>query len=90
MPVIWLCGQHQAGFYNVPENHNPIIFCKKIIRKPKEMIPQLMDFVKKYPTVPLFYNYLAVAYGRIGDRKKWQLFGSHGDGLTGSGIPALM
>jgi hypothetical protein len=45
-------------------------FHKKIIRKPKEMIPQLMDFVKKYPNAPLFYNYLAVAYGRIGDRKK--------------------
>jgi hypothetical protein len=24
----------------------------------------------KYPNAPLFYNYLSVAYGRAGDRKK--------------------
>jgi len=45
-------------------------FHQKINRKPKEMIPQLESFIKKYPNAPLFYNYLSAAYGRAGDRKK--------------------
>jgi len=43
---------------------------EKINRKPKKMIPQLVAYTKKYPNAPLFYNYLSVAYGRAGDRKK--------------------
>ncbi len=43
---------------------------EKINLKPKDMIPQLMGYIKKYPNAPLFYNYLSAAYGRAGDRKK--------------------
>jgi hypothetical protein len=43
---------------------------EKINLNPKEMIPQLLGYIKKYPNAPLFYNYLSVAYGRAGDRKK--------------------
>ncbi len=43
---------------------------EKINLNPKEMIPQLLGYIKKYPNAPLFYNYLSAAYGRVGDRKK--------------------
>ena len=39
-------------------------------RKPLEAIPELHDWIKKYPRVPIFYNYLAVAYSGIGDHEK--------------------
>jgi tetratricopeptide (TPR) repeat protein len=43
---------------------------EKINLKPKDMIPQLMDYIKKYPNAPLFYNYLSAAYAQAGDIKK--------------------
>lgn len=39
-------------------------------RRPLEAIPELHEWIKKYPRVPMFYNYLAVAYSAIGDHKK--------------------
>jgi tetratricopeptide (TPR) repeat protein len=36
-------------------------------RKPLEAIPELHDWIKEYPRVPIFYNYLTVAYSAIGD-----------------------
>jgi len=31
-------------------------------RKPEQAIPQLLELKKRYPNIPLIYNYLAVAY----------------------------
>lgn len=39
-------------------------------RKPGEAIPELEEWIKKYPKVPMFYNYLSVAYSRVGDIEK--------------------
>ena len=39
-------------------------------RHPKETIPELLDLIKKYPRVPVFYNYLSIAYNRMGDSEK--------------------
>ncbi|VAW30051.1 hypothetical protein MNBD_CHLOROFLEXI01-2940 [hydrothermal vent metagenome] len=39
-------------------------------RKPKEAIPELCELIKKYPQIPMLYNYLSVAYSRIGDGEK--------------------
>jgi tetratricopeptide (TPR) repeat protein len=36
-------------------------------RKPKEVIPELCDLLKKYPDFPMLYNYLSVAYSLIDD-----------------------
>lgn len=36
-------------------------------RKPEEAIPELCELIKKYPKVPMLYNYLSVAYSGIGD-----------------------
>ena len=41
----------------------------KINDKPQQMISQLIDYIDKYPNVPLFYNYLSAAYAKIGDYK---------------------
>lgn len=42
----------------------------KIVRKPKEAIPELEKLIKKYPRVPQFYNFLSVAYSNTGDYEK--------------------
>ncbi|MCP4360191.1 MAG: hypothetical protein GY796_19460 [Chloroflexi bacterium] len=39
-------------------------------RKPREAIPKLHKLIKKYPKVPMLYNYLSIAYSRIGDVEK--------------------
>lgn len=39
-------------------------------KKPRKAIPELEAWLKKYPQVPMFYNYLSVAYSRIGDDQK--------------------
>lgn len=36
-------------------------------QKPMEAIPILSELKEKYPTVPVLYNYLSVAYSRCGD-----------------------
>lgn len=41
-----------------------------LLHKPKKVIPLLLGYIKKYPNVPLLYNYLSAAYGRIGDLEK--------------------
>jgi len=38
-----------------------------VYSKPKEVIPELSNFIKTYSNVPMFYNYLSAAYSRIGD-----------------------
>ncbi len=37
------------------------------LTKPKQVIAEILDLVKKYPEVPMFYNYLSVAYSQLGD-----------------------
>lgn len=39
-------------------------------RHPHRAIPELVDLVKKYPRLPMLYNYLSVAYSRAGQREK--------------------
>lgn len=39
-------------------------------KNPRKAIPELEEWLKKYPQIPLFYNYLSVAYSRVGDDKK--------------------
>ncbi|MDM8552149.1 hypothetical protein QUF72_18840 [Desulfobacterales bacterium HSG2] len=45
----------------------------RLLARPEEAIPDLEALLKKYPDVPLFYNYLASAYNRIGDFNKASL-----------------
>jgi hypothetical protein len=33
-------------------------------------IPELQQWIDRYPDVPILYNYLAAAYSRIGDREQ--------------------
>jgi len=37
---------------------------------PQRVIASLLDFIQKYPEVPIFYNYLTAAYEATGQRKK--------------------
>ncbi|HEX8693830.1 MAG TPA: hypothetical protein VF746_15515 [Longimicrobium sp.] len=37
---------------------------------PREAIPELLRMVERHPHVPLFYNYLAVAYSAVGDHER--------------------
>ena len=39
-------------------------------KKPFQAIPELKRLVKKFPHIPILYNYLAVAYSRIGEKEK--------------------
>lgn len=39
-------------------------------RHPHLAIPELVDLVKKYPKLPMLYNYLSVAYSQAGQREK--------------------
>jgi len=43
-----------------------------IYSKPKLVIPQLKNIIKQYPNVPILYNYLSAAYGRIGDYENYK------------------
>jgi tetratricopeptide (TPR) repeat protein len=38
--------------------------------QPRQAIPELEDWLKRYPEVPLFYNYLSVAYSQTGQARK--------------------
>lgn len=42
----------------------------KAQRQPKAAIPELECLVATYPQVPMFANYLSVAYGQVGDMEK--------------------
>ncbi len=39
-------------------------------RHPHRAIPELVDLVKKYPKLPMLYNFLSVAYSQAGQREK--------------------
>jgi tetratricopeptide (TPR) repeat protein len=39
-------------------------------RQPKKAIPELLEWIEKYPNIPQFYNYLSIAYSWSGQRKK--------------------
>ena len=39
-------------------------------RHPHQAIPELVSLVKKYPNIPMLYNYLSVAYSQAGQREK--------------------
>jgi len=39
-------------------------------RDPQRAIPELVDLIKKYPKVPMLYNYLSVAYSQAGQWEK--------------------
>ncbi|MCF8037695.1 MAG: hypothetical protein K9K79_00115 [Desulfohalobiaceae bacterium] len=39
-------------------------------RRPRQAIPELVDLLKKYPNLPMLYNYLSVAYAKTGQREK--------------------
>ena len=43
---------------------------ESIQNQPLEAIPELLEWIEKYPNVPLFYNYLSVAYSRSGQDQK--------------------
>ena len=38
--------------------------------QPHKAIPELLEWIEKYPTLPMLYNYLSVAYSRAGEREK--------------------
>lgn len=37
---------------------------------PREAIPELREWIEKYPDLPVLYNYLAVAYSAAGQKEK--------------------
>jgi tetratricopeptide (TPR) repeat protein len=39
-------------------------------QRPREAIPELLEWIEQYPSVPLFYNYLTAAYSLSGRREK--------------------
>ena len=39
-------------------------------RRPREAIPELLGWIKKYPHIPQLYNYLSIAYSAAGQRQK--------------------
>jgi tetratricopeptide (TPR) repeat protein len=39
-------------------------------RQPRKAIPELLEWIKLYPDIPVLYNYLSVAYSRAGQREK--------------------
>lgn len=39
-------------------------------RRPREVIPELLELIEKYPDVPILYNYLSIAYSMSGQREK--------------------
>lgn len=39
-------------------------------RHPRRAIPELVDLLKKYPNLPMLYNYLSVSYAKTGQREK--------------------
>jgi tetratricopeptide (TPR) repeat protein len=45
---------------------------KEAQTKPRKAIPELKKMIKQYPKVPQFYNYLTVAYSRLGETGKAQ------------------
>jgi len=42
----------------------------EVQRHPHRAVPELVALVKKYPHLPMLYNYLSVAYSRTGRREK--------------------
>jgi tetratricopeptide (TPR) repeat protein len=43
---------------------------ESVQNQPREAIPELLEWIEKYPNVPLFYNYLSSAYSRSGQHEK--------------------
>ncbi|VFN06966.1 MAG: hypothetical protein BECKG1743D_GA0114223_111112 [Candidatus Kentron sp. G] len=43
---------------------------EQIWTKPRKAIPGLLEWIEKYPDVPILYNYLTAAYSRSGQRRK--------------------
>jgi len=39
-------------------------------RRPHKAIPELLEWIEKYPNIPMLYNYLSVAYSLAGQREK--------------------
>jgi len=39
-------------------------------KRPRKVIPELLALLKKYPDIPMLYNYLSIAYSQSGQRKK--------------------
>jgi len=44
----------------------------EINRRPLKAIPELLELIKKYPDMPMLYNYLSVAYSVAGQYEKAQ------------------
>jgi tetratricopeptide (TPR) repeat protein len=42
--------------------------------QPKQVIVLLLDFIEKYPNIPIFYNFLVVAYNATGQKEKAEAF----------------
>lgn len=42
----------------------------EVQRNPQQAIPKLLELKKSYSQVPQIYNYLAIAYSRVGDNEK--------------------
>ena len=38
--------------------------------QPRKAIPELLEWIEKYPQLPMLYNYLSVAYSMAGQREK--------------------
>ncbi|MFZ2630727.1 MAG: hypothetical protein WA081_10360 [Desulfosalsimonadaceae bacterium] len=46
------------------------ILFEKCLNTPAFAVERLEALIKKYPNIPVFYNYISVAYSRMGDREK--------------------
>lgn len=40
--------------------------------QPRKVIPELLEWIEKYPNIPLLYNYLSVAYSMTGRHKEME------------------
>ncbi|MBN1485178.1 MAG: hypothetical protein JXA37_10680 [Chloroflexia bacterium] len=41
-------------------------------RRPRQAIPELLEWIEKYPKIPMLYNYLSVAYSRTGQSEEME------------------
>jgi predicted Zn-dependent protease len=44
--------------------------CTELSKNPQATIPKLRRLIEQVPDVPIFYNWLAMAYIRVGDERR--------------------
>ena len=62
---------HEPWYQQLPgEAKRAIVVLNTTIKEdPGTAVPQLLDLIERFPHVPLFYNYLTVAYSYLGENE---------------------